>query len=135
VTLSGEERRSENHELTQNREIVFKPSRLPLGVPGVFIERSFDRLVQEHPHIVRVSTSEGEYRHTSACEPDVNIVQPVRKVTRKRRSVQKREHVVAVQEVKIYKCCCQIRLWPVLKKSREGFRSGFPFIVEFPLET
>ena len=69
---------------------------------GVLVGWSFDRLVQEHPHVVRVPTSEGEYRHASACEPNVTLVQSAFKVAQKRGSVQKREHAVAVQEVKVY---------------------------------
>jgi hypothetical protein len=49
--------------------------------------------------------------------------------------MQKREHAVAVKEIKVYERCCQVRRRPVLKKPREGFWSGFPFVDEFPLET
>lgn len=70
--------------------------------------RGFDWLVQKHPRIFRVPASESEYRHAKARKPNVVLIQPVRKVACKRWPVQKREHAVAVEEVKVYECRCQI---------------------------
>jgi len=121
--------------LTQNREVVLIPCRLPLGLLSVLTERGFDRLVEEYAQVVGVPTGEGKYRHARAREPNVILVQPVRKVARKRWSVQNREHAIAVQEVEVYEYHCQVRWRPVLEKSREDFRRNkFSFIDEFPLK-
>jgi hypothetical protein len=122
------------HKLTQNREIILKSCRLPLEWLGMF-KGDFYRLVEEYPCIIRVAASEGKYTHASACEPDVALVKPIRKVVRKCWSVQKRKHAVAVYEVKTYKSFGEIRRRPVLEESRKCVRRCVILIHEFPLGT
>jgi hypothetical protein len=122
------------HELTQNRGIILKSCRLPLKWLGMF-KGDFYGLVQEHPCIIRVAASQGKYTHASACEPDVALVQSIRKMARKRWSVQKREHAVAVYEVKTDEGFGEIRRRPVLEESRKCVRRCVFVIPEFPLES